>query len=121
MQPAGAVHGSVPKQERVDDSGVSAARLSTATARDERLFEDFRERVGEDMELREEAVEDTDALESTSSPAELTLKRDALRAEIRRRRAGAKQGALLTPDIRIHFRELLAPVLEGERGGDVRF
>ena len=101
--------------------GACASRFSSATSRHERLVEDFRERIGQYMDLREDAVEDTDSLQSTSDPTRLTAEREALRAEIRRRRATARQGALFTSETRSLIRELLAPVLDGERGEDVRF
>src|SRR5688572_24183295 len=98
-----------------------AGRTATVAARHDRVIDRFEARVDEYMDLREEAVDATAPLQSTPDPATLTARRQALGAEIRRRRSGATQGSIFSPDIRSHFRELLTPVVAGERGDDVRF
>lgn len=98
-----------------------AGHRSITSTPDERLVERFRDRVNKYMDLRRQAVDSTGPLTLTSDPATLTADRQALGAEIRRRRAGTKHGGVFTPEIRAYFRRLLAPVLEGERGEDVRF
>ena len=98
-----------------------AGRTATVAERHDRVIDRFEARVDEYMDLREEAVDATAPLQPTSDPATITATRQALGAEIRRRRSSATQGSIFSPDIRSHFRELLAPVVAGERGEDVRF
>ena len=95
-------------------------RLTVAPGEDP-LVERFRDRINAYMALRMRAVEVTGSLEPAADAGALTAQRQALGAEIRRRRADAKHGDIFTPEIRRRFRELLAPVFEGERSEDVRF
>jgi hypothetical protein len=97
-----------------------AGNLDAAVSADDPPAARFRDRVNQYMALRAKAVEATGPLKQTADPAKLVAARQALGAEIRRRRADAKQGDVFAPDIRSHFRELLAPVVAGERGDDVR-
>lgn len=92
-----------------------------AAAADDRAIERFRDLVNTYMELRMQAVEATGGLVPTSDPAKLTSERQALGADLRRRRSDAKAGDIFTPDIRREFRLLLAAVLEGKGGEDIRF
>lgn len=98
-----------------------AGHRSLSATPEERLVERFRDRVNQYMDLRRQAVDATGPLDSASDAVTLTAARQALGAEIRRRRAGAKHGDVFTPEIRAYFRRLLAPVLEGDRGEDVQF
>jgi hypothetical protein len=94
------------------DSEVNATAAAIA---------DFRERVDEYMELRDDLVEHVGEAESTADPAVIWAREQALSQRIRARRAGAKHGDIFTPDVRVVFRRLLRPELQGEQGQDIRF
>jgi hypothetical protein len=82
---------------------------------------EFRERVDEYMELRADVVEKVGEAELTDDPAVIWAREQALAQRIRARCAGAKHGDIFTPEIRVVFRRLLKPELQGEQGQDVRF
>jgi hypothetical protein len=88
---------------------------------EQRLREKFRDHVDDYMDLRHDAVAASAALEPTDDPAALLAARKALSGEIRRRRPDAHQGAIFSSDIRSYFRKVLAPLLRGETGPDIRF
>jgi hypothetical protein len=94
------------------DSEVNATAVALA---------EFRERVDEYMELRDDLVEKVGEAESTADPAVIWAREQALSQRIRARRAGAGHGDIFTPDIRVVFRRLLRPELQGEQGQDIRF
>ena len=81
---------------------------------------EFQTRVERYMELREEAAEAVLPFSETSDPARIREAQQQLAARIRAARPNARQGDILSADIRVHFRELLAPELKGEQGRDVR-
>ena len=115
--PASAVHSLGPR--RYEDRHRRPAETD-GRLRESRVVEQFRDRVDKYMAVRMRAVEVTGSLEPAAA-ATLTAQREALGAEIRRRRSEAMPGDIFAPEIRRHFRELLAPVFEGERSDDVRF
>jgi hypothetical protein len=101
-------------------TSLSAPGDSEVNATAEALA-DFRERVDEYLELRDDLVENVGEAESTADPAVIWAREQALAQRIRARRAGAKHGDIFTPDIRVVFRRLLKPELQGEQGQDIRF
>jgi hypothetical protein len=100
---------------------ASCASRLPAAAPGDRLLERFHDRIDEYMDLRSRAVEAVGGVESTADPASIIADRETLGAEIRRRRSDAKHGDILTPEVRSYVRQLLVPVLKGERSDDVRF
>lgn len=84
------------------------------------LTQDFKQRVESYMQLREEAGRELLPLKTEMSPGELIATQKTLAARIRERRANAKHGDILTPDIRVHFRELIAGPLTGPREEAIR-
>ena len=103
-------------------AGGCATGGSTVTTTDEsaRVFAAFQERVENYMELREKATEPVPALEPTEDAARISAYQDALATRIRVARTAARHGDIFTPEIRMHFRRLLAPELKGEDGRDIR-
>ena len=87
---------------------------------DAALLADFRSRIDQYMELREDAVDVVPEAEVVKDAGKLRAREQALAARIRALRANAKHGDVLTPTIRAHFRELLAPELTGKQGRDAR-
>jgi hypothetical protein len=94
------------------DSDVNATALALA---------EFRERLDEYMELREEVADEVADADDATQPAAIRAREEALAKRIRARRAHAGHGDIFTPEIRIVFRRLLRPELNGEDGGDIRF
>lgn len=90
----------------------------TATAHP--LVQDFKQRVDSYMQLREEAGRGLLPLATEMSPGEVIATQKTLAARIRERRAGAAHGDIFTPDIRVHFRELMAGPLTGPREEAIR-
>lgn len=81
---------------------------------------DFEQRVSAYVQLKEQAGAGLLPLETTKSPGEIDAVQSALAARIRERRAGAKQGDIFTPEIRTHFRQLIAGPLTGARADAIR-
>src|SRR5688572_27507720 len=81
---------------------------------------EFRERIENYMDLRDDVVDEVRPAEITPDPAVIRAREDALAQRIRSRRAQAKHGDIFTPDVRVVFRRLLRPELKGEDGADVR-
>jgi hypothetical protein len=81
---------------------------------------DFRQRIQQYMELRDDIKDQVGGPELTSHPAELRARETALATRIQARRAGAKHGDVFTPAIRAVFRRLLAQLATGESGRDLR-
>ena len=80
---------------------------------------DFQARVDDYMELRSEAADEVPDAEVTADPAAIRARELLLAAHIRARRLRAKHGDIFTPEIRRHFRRLLAPELKGEQLDDI--
>lgn len=98
---------------------ASTVNLSDATAHAAVLAE-FRQRIDDYMDLREDIVDDVGEAESTGDVARIRAREEALAERIRTRRRTAKHGDILTPNVRAEFRRLLRPELKGEQGQDVR-
>ena len=60
-----------------------------------RLETDFNERLKPYLKLRKQAESEVPPLKGTKDPAKLTARQEALAAEIRKARAGARQGEIL--------------------------
>ena len=104
--------------------GCGATTGSTANITDptphSAVFAEFRQRIDDYMEMREDIVDEVGEAESTLDVARIRAREEVLADRIRSRRSGAKQGDILTPTIRAEFRRLLRPELKGEQGQDVR-
>jgi hypothetical protein len=84
------------------------------------LLKDYKERVDAYLKIHNEATKSAPPLKETDEPADIKNAQDALAARIRERRADARQGDILTPEIAKHFRTLLSPELKGEDGRDAK-
>jgi hypothetical protein len=84
------------------------------------LLKDYKERIDAYLKIHNEATKSAPPLKETHESADIKNAQDALAARIRERRAGARQGDILTPEIAKHFRTLLSPELKGEEGRDTR-
>jgi hypothetical protein len=84
------------------------------------LLKDYKERVDAYLKIHNEATKSAPPLKETDEPADIKNAQDALAARIRERRADARQGDILTPEIAKHFRTLLSPELKGEEGRDAK-
>jgi hypothetical protein len=84
------------------------------------LLKDYKERIDAYLKIHNGATKSAPPLKETHEPADIKNAQDALAARIRERRADAKQGDILTPEIAKHFRTLLSPELKGEEGRDTK-
>jgi hypothetical protein len=82
----------------------------------QRVAEKLRDRIGDYMTMRRDAVAAVGALRPSPDAVQLDAQRQSLQTEIRRRRVDAKQGDILQPDIRAYIRETLLPVVRGDQG-----
>lgn len=80
------------------------------------ILVDFRERVDEYMDRRDDIVDDVGDPESTRDPAVIRAREAALASRIRAMRSGAKHGDIFAPQIRALFRRLLSPHTMGVAG-----
>jgi hypothetical protein len=101
--------------------GATAANLSAPDVNSRAaVLAEFRQRIDAYMELREDIVDEVGEAQSTRDPADIRGREEALAKRILARRAAAKHGDILTPQIRAEFRGLLRPELKGEQGEDIR-
>lgn len=98
---------SVAGGDMVDGSGTTAA------------LAEFRERLGNYMELRSRIVEDVPEPESTPNPALLSARENALASRIVAGRTNARHGDIFTPEVRPVFRRLIRAEMKGEQGRDI--
>lgn len=84
------------------------------------LVRDFQTRIDQYVQVREEAARGIPPLESAQSPEEINAAQKLLATRVRERRAQAKHGDILTPEIRVYFRELIAGPLAGPREEAIR-
>jgi hypothetical protein len=83
-------------------------------------FSEFTRRVDAYMKLHDELERGAGAERTTSDSADLEARRDALRAVLQERRAGAKQGDIFTPEVATAFRRALNPELRGNEAAQAR-
>jgi hypothetical protein len=65
------------------------------------------------MAIHRDAAKDAPPLKETNDPAKIKQAQEALGAIIRAARANARQGDVMTPEIRNKFRRLMYPVVQG--------
>jgi len=84
--------------------------------------QEFKARLDQYLAVRKKAMGDASAPKpkQSSDPAEINAAEDRVANAIRAARADAKQGDILTPEVQIAFRKLLAPELKGEDGGKAK-
>ena len=103
--------------------GCGAISATSSTSPGERdgnaALAEFRQRVDNYMELREDVVDEVGDPVLTRDPALIRAREQALAERIRARRATAMHGDIFTPQVRAVFRRLLRPELKGEQGRDI--
>jgi hypothetical protein len=77
------------------------------------VLADFQKRVDAYMAIHRDAAKDAPALKETNDPAKIKAAQEALGANIRAKRATAKPGDILTPEVQNKFRRLMYPVVQG--------
>ncbi len=101
-----------PKPPKPQISTATKEKAAEENANPDALvLADFQKRVDAYMAIHKDAAKDAPALKETKNPAEIKPKQDALGAKIRAARATAKQGDIMTPEIRNKFRRLIYPVV----------
>jgi ribosomal silencing factor RsfS len=65
------------------------------------------------LAIHRNAAKDSPALKETNDPAQIKHAQETLAAKIRAARANAKQGDIVTLEIRNKFRRLMYPVVQG--------
>ena len=100
---------------------LCATQRGTVAANPDALTQqDFKKRVDAYVALHNAAVKDVGAPKTSTDPADIKQRQNALAQRIAAARADAKPGDLFTPEIRARLRELLAPHLKGEDGRDAK-
>jgi hypothetical protein len=84
------------------------------------VLADFQKRLADYQKLRDKAAKGAAAMKPTTEPAEIKAAQQALAERIRAARADAKPGDIFTPDVRIAFRRLMYPEVEGPQGGQTK-
>lgn len=79
---------------------------------------EFEAKVDQYIKLRDQAASKTPPLNAGAKPADIAHHEQALADQIRTLRAGAKQGALFTPDVTVEFRRLIHIAATGPRKQD---
>lgn len=102
------------------DATVPATAAAPKVNADAAVLQDFNNRVQAYLTLRKEAVKDAPKLKETKDPAQIKAAQDGMAANIRKARAGAKQGDVFTPQVVAQFRRLLYPELKGDDGRDAK-
>jgi hypothetical protein len=77
------------------------------------VLADFQKRIDAYVAIHREAEKGAPALKETNDPAQIKHAQETLAAKIRAARATAKQGDIMTPEIRNKFRRLMYPVVQG--------
>ena len=100
-------------------SGAAGAQEPDITPQD-RLVQEFQERVKNYMELHKKAAKQGPKLKETKDSAEIKAAQDALAARIRAARPNANRGNIFTPAIARHFRALMYPEMVGTAGANTK-
>lgn len=77
------------------------------------VLADFQKRIDAYMAIHRDASKDAPRLKETNDPSQIKHAQEALAAKIRAARMGAKQGDIMTAEIRNKFRRLMYPVVQG--------
>ena len=104
---------SAPRISTSQNAEVEANRLAVSLV-------DFRERLGQYMNLREDIADEVADAESTTDVARIRAREEALASRIRAARRGAKHGDIFTSEIRAAFRRILSPLTTGEVGLELK-
>ena len=76
-------------------------------------LQDFDHRVAEYLKVRKASISEVHGLKPTNSPEKIEHHEHELAEEIRKGRAGAKQGDMFTPEITAEFRKLVDVTMHG--------
>jgi hypothetical protein len=103
-----------PKPPKPQISETTKQKAAEENANPDALvLADFQKRVDAYLAIHKEAAKDAPALKETNDPAQIKHAQESLGAKIRAARANAKQGDIMTPEIRNKFRRLMYPVVQG--------
>src|ERR1041385_2915775 len=96
-----------PKPPKPQSSETTKQKAAEENANPDALvLADFQKRVDAYLAIHKEAAKDAPALKETNDPAQIKHAQESLGAKIRAARANAKQGDIMTPEIRNKFRRL---------------
>lgn len=105
---------STPRPPKPQISQATKAKAAEENANPDALvLADFQKRVDAYMAIHRAAAKDAPALKETNDPAKIKAAQEALGANIRAKRATAKPGDILTPEVQNKFRRLMYPVVQG--------
>jgi len=80
------------------------------------IQKEFDTRIGEYLKLRKHAIEGIPPLKPKATPEQIHAHKVAVARAVREARADAQQGAILTPEIQEHFREIIRSEMRGRQG-----
>jgi hypothetical protein len=111
---AAAQKAATPKPPRPQVSAATTEKAAEKNVNPDALvLGDFQKRVDAYMAIHRDAAKGTPPLKETNDPGKIKTAQEALGASIRAKRASAKQGDILTPEIQNKFRRLMYPVVQG--------
>jgi len=107
-----------PKPQVSQETRRKAAETGTNT--DALILQDFQKRIDAYMTIHKDAAKVSVPIKQTTNPAEIKIAQLALADGIRKARAMAKPGDIMTPEIRNLFRRIMYPELKGASGREIK-
>jgi hypothetical protein len=102
-----------PTPPKPQVSAATKAKAAEENANPDALvLADFQKRIDAYMAIHKDAAKVSPALKETKNPSEIKASQDALGAKIRAKRATARQGDIVTPEIQNKFRRLMYPAVQ---------
>jgi hypothetical protein len=114
LSPALAQKTAVPGPPTPQISEATKEKAAEENANPDALvLADFQKRIDGYLAIHREAAKDAPRLKETTDPASIRHAQEALAAKIRAARRNARQGDIMTPEIRNKFRRLMYPIVQG--------
>jgi hypothetical protein len=101
-----------PPKPQISETTKEKAAAENANP-DALVLADFQKRVEVYMAIHRDAAKEAPALKETNDPAKIKRAQEAFAARIRAARANAREGDIMTPEIRNKFRRLMYSVVQG--------
>ena len=99
---------------------ASQFTFGQAARSDMQIAAAFDARVKAFIKFRDKVYKSVPAVKKDATPEEIQLYKDSLQKELIRRRAGAKEGNLFTPDSVVYFRRLIKKEFPGFEASELR-
>jgi hypothetical protein len=97
---------------------VLGSACNTPPQEDTPTVPEFGKRVAAYMDLQRKAIAELPALKRTDDPVEITAREAAMGEAVRRARADAKPGDIITPETATYFRKLIQEDLQSRTAAE---